>query len=40
MGIKTSLNPLSFFQVNDNIREKLYEDVIKIINPSEQTICN
>ncbi len=38
MGIKTSLNPLSFFQVNDNIREKLYEDVIKIINPSEQTI--
>lgn len=38
MGIKTSLNPLSFFQVNDYIREKLYEDVIKIINPSKNTV--
>lgn len=34
MGIKVSLNPLSFFQVNDNIREKLYSKVISLISPS------
>ena len=34
MGIKVSLNPLSFFQVNDNIREKLYSEVISLISPS------
>lgn len=38
MGIKVSLNPLSFFQVNDNIREKLYTKVIEEINPDENTL--
>lgn len=32
-GIKLTLSPLSFFQVNDYIREKLYQKVIEIIKP-------
>lgn len=38
MGIKVSLNPLSFFQVNDNIREKLYTKVIEEIAPDDNTL--
>lgn len=38
MGVKIGVNPFSFFQINDEIREKLYLKVIEKIAPSEDTI--
>ncbi|MBQ8177552.1 MAG: 23S rRNA (uracil(1939)-C(5))-methyltransferase RlmD [Clostridia bacterium] len=38
MGVKVDVNPFSFFQVNDYIRERLYNRVIEMVAPSENTI--
>ncbi len=38
MGVKIGVNPFSFFQINDEIREKLYNFVIDSIAPDEDTI--
>lgn len=38
MGIKIGVNPFSFFQVNDEIREKLYNYVIDKVDPNENTV--
>lgn len=37
-GIKTRLSPLSFLQVNDEIRDKLYEDALKKTSAAETII--
>lgn len=34
LGVKAELSPLSFFQVNDSIRDKLYERAIGLVNSS------
>ncbi len=38
-GIKYSIGPYSFMQVNDSMRSKLYNEVIKCANPTENTVC-
>lgn len=38
MGIKIDVNPFSFFQINDCIREKLYNKVIDMVAPDENTV--
>lgn len=38
LGIKASVNPYSFLQINDEIRDKLYLDVIKKIENIENSI--
>ncbi len=38
-GIKYSISPTSFMQVNDTIRTKLYQEVIKSCELDEDTIC-
>ena len=38
MGIKIDVNPFSFFQINDYIREKLYSRVIDMVAPNNDTI--
>ncbi|MBO5775981.1 MAG: 23S rRNA (uracil(1939)-C(5))-methyltransferase RlmD [Clostridia bacterium] len=38
MGITIGVNPFSFFQVNDEIREKLYNRVIEKVAPSEDVV--
>ncbi|MFA5448981.1 MAG: 23S rRNA (uracil(1939)-C(5))-methyltransferase RlmD [Clostridia bacterium] len=37
-GVALALNPLSFFQVNDEIRDKIYTQIIEIIQPNPNTI--
>ena len=38
MGIKIGVNPFSFFQINDYVREKLYCKVIEMVAPSEDVV--
>ncbi len=38
MGVEVDVNPFSFFQVNDEIRTKLYEKVIEEVAPSDGTV--
>ena len=38
MGITIDVNPFSFFQVNDEIREKLYKAVIDKVAPDKDTV--
>ena len=38
MGVSIAINPFSFFQVNDEIREKLYNYVIDKVAPNENTV--
>ncbi len=38
-GIKYSIGPGSFMQVNDSVRTKLYNEVIKCANPTENIVC-
>ncbi len=38
MGVKIDVNPFSFFQVNDEIRTKLYEKVIEEVAPCEDVV--
>lgn len=38
MGVSIAVNPFSFFQVNDEIREKLYNYVIDKVAPNENTV--
>lgn len=38
MGVNIGVNPFSFFQINDEIREKLYSYVIDKIAPDSDTI--
>ena len=38
MGVNIGVNPFSFFQINDEIREKLYSYVIDKIAPDEETV--
>ena len=37
--IKYSIGPQSFMQINDGMRTKLYNEVIKCVDPSENTVC-
>jgi 23S rRNA (uracil-5-)-methyltransferase RumA len=37
-GISFGLNPLSFLQVNDPIREKIYSDIIEVIKPDKNVL--
>lgn len=38
MGIKIGVNPFSFFQINDYVREKLYSRVIEMVDPNENVV--
>ena len=38
MGVNIGVNPFSFFQINDEIREKLYNYVIDKVSPDASTI--
>ncbi len=38
MGVDIAVNPMSFFQVNDYIRDKIYSDVVSEIAPSAKSI--
>ena len=37
-GVKYSIGPLSFMQVNDSVKSKLYQDVIKSLNLTENSV--
>ena len=37
-GVSFPLHPYSFFQVNDNVRKKVYSELIKLINPGKDCI--
>ena len=36
-GVKLKVNPHSFFQVNDDIRKRIYEDTVKLLRASNAT---
>ncbi len=38
-GIKYSIGPASFMQVNDSVRSKLYNEVIKCADLTENSVC-
>lgn len=38
MDVKIGVNPFSFFQINDYIREKLYSKVIEKVSPNEEVV--
>lgn len=37
-GVKYSIGPLSFMQVNDSVKSKLYQDVVKSLNLTENSV--
>ncbi|MFI3229125.1 MAG: 23S rRNA (uracil(1939)-C(5))-methyltransferase RlmD [Bacillota bacterium] len=38
MGIDVDVNPMSFFQINDYIRDKIYSDVVEMVAPTSDSI--
>lgn len=38
MGVDIAVNPMSFFQINDDIRDKIYSDVVKETAPTAHSI--
>lgn len=37
-GVKLALDPLSFFQVNDYIRKKIYDKIFELVSPDKDTL--
>lgn len=38
MGVDIAVNPMSFFQINDEIRDKIYQKTVDLIQPDHNTV--